>query len=177
MRRWRFAEMFVRFVLKLSPSVCVHRTEVFHCLICVKIGLGRGLWSKSASSIFKWVAPKAVVFFRVRTRRPGRIFPPFPTRFLPRQYIRRLSGLRRSHRCGSMLLLLATHVDLELAFESSSNQPLSYCSEKRSFIFNSKNERFFSALIGQLHVIVGAPKEALRHSHSGQCARPAPGIP
>ena len=33
---------------------------------------------------------------------------------------------------GSMLLLLATHVDLELLFRSSSNQPLSYCSEKRS---------------------------------------------
>ena len=58
MRRWRFAEMFVRFVLKFSPRVCVHRTEVFHCLICVKVGLGRGLWSKSASSIFKWVTPK-----------------------------------------------------------------------------------------------------------------------
>ena len=58
--------------------------------------------------------------------------PPFPTRFRPRQYIRRLSGRRRSHRPGSMLLLLATHVDLELSFGSSSNQPLSYCSEKRS---------------------------------------------
>ena len=73
-----------------------------------------------------------LVFFRVRTRRLRRIFPPFPTRFLPRQYIRRLSGRRRSHRSESMLLLLATHVDLELSFGSSSNQPLSYCSEKRS---------------------------------------------
>ena len=72
-----------------------------------------------------------LVFFRVRTRL-RRISPPFPTRFLPRQYIRRLSGRRRSHRSESMLLLLATHVDLELSFGSSSNQPLSYCSEKRS---------------------------------------------
>ena len=48
---------------------------------------------------------------------------------------------------------------------------------REAYIYNSKNERFFSASIGQLHVIVGAPKEALRHSHSGQCARPAPGIP
>ena len=74
-----------------------------------------------------------VVFFRVRTCRLRRIFSPFPTRFQPRQDIRRLSGRRRSHRPGSMLLLLATHVDLELSFGSSSNQPLSYSSEKRSF--------------------------------------------
>ena len=59
-------------------------------------------------------------------------FSPFPTHFRPSQYIRRLSGRRRSHHPGSMLLFLATHVDLELSFGSSSNQPLSYCSEKRS---------------------------------------------
>ena len=59
-------------------------------------------------------------------------FPPFPTRFRPHQYIRRLSGRRCSYRPGSMLHLLARHVDLELSFGSSSNQPLFYCSEKRS---------------------------------------------
>ena len=60
------------------------------------------------------------------------VFLPFPTRFRPRPYIRRLSGRRRSHRPGSMLLLLARRVDLELSFGSSSNQPSPYCSEKRS---------------------------------------------
>ena len=74
-----------------------------------------------------------VVFFRVRTRRVRRIFSPFPTRFQPRKDIRRLSGRRRSHRPGSMLLLLAMHVDLELSFGFSSNQPLSFCSEKSTF--------------------------------------------
>ena len=49
-----------------------------------------------------------------------------------RQYIRRLSGRRRSPRPVNMLLLLARHVDLELSFGSSSNQPSPYCSEKRS---------------------------------------------
>ena len=78
-----------------------------------------------------------VVFFRVRTRRLRRIPPPppppsFPNSLSAPPVLRRLSGRRRSHRPRSMLLLLATHVDLELSFGSSSNQPLCYCSEKRS---------------------------------------------
>ena len=97
-----------------------------------------------------------VVFFCVRTRRLRRIFPPFPTRFRPRQYIRRLSGRRRSDRPGNMLLLLARHVDLELSFGSSSNQPSPYCSEKRSLHLQLEKRTLLPASIGQLHVNVGA---------------------
>ena len=84
-----------------------------------------------------------VVFFCVRTRRLRRIF---PTRFRPRQYIRRLSGRRRSDRRGNMLLLLARHVDLELSFGSSSNQPSPYCSEKRSLHLQLEKRTLLSSL-------------------------------
>ena len=84
--------------------------------------------------------------FCVRTRRLRRIFPPFPTRFQPRQYIRRLSGRRRSDRPGNMLLLLARHVDLELSFGSSSNQPSPYYSEKRSLHLQLEKRTLLSSL-------------------------------
>ena len=66
--------------------------------------------------------------------------PPFPNRILLRQYIWRLAmgGRHRSYPPRTMLLLLARHVDLELSFGSSSNQPSTkaYCSEKkRSWLF------------------------------------------
>ena len=96
-------------------------------------------------------------------------FPPFPNS-LSAPPVRTKAERPTSISPPSMLHLLATHVDRELSFGSSSNQPLSYCSEKRSFHLQLENERFFSASIGELHVIVGTPKKALRHSHSGQAS-------
>ena len=109
------------------------------------VGFTSALWLT-----FVWtrmrVSMIVVVFFCVRTRRLRRILPPFPTRFRPRQYIRRLSGRRRSDRPGNMLLLLARHVDFELSFGSSSNQPSPYCSEKRSLHLQLEKRTLLSSL-------------------------------
>ena len=108
-----------------------------------------------------------------------RIFPPFPTRFLPRQYIRRLSGRRRSDRSGNTLLLLARHVDLELSFGSSSNQPSPCCSEKRRLHLQLEKRTLLSSLDRSASCERWRFEGSTSHSHSdgGQCARPAPGIP
>ena len=49
-----------------------------------------------------------------------------------------------------------SHLDLLLI------SPRPIAQRREAYIYNSKNERFFSASIGQLHVNVGASKEALR---------------
>ena len=112
-----------------------------------------------------------VVFFCVRTRRLRRIFPPFPTRFRPRQYIRRLSGRRRSDRPGNMLLLLARYVDLELSFGSSSNQPSPYCSEKRSLHLQLEKRTLLSSLDRSASCERSRFQGSTAHSHS---ERPVP---
>ena len=61
-----------------------------------------------------------------------------------------------------------SHLDLLLI------SPRPIAQRRDAYIYTSKNERFFPASIGQLHVNVGASKEALRTATaSGQCARPA----
>ena len=112
-----------------------------------------------------------VVFFCVRTRRLRRIFPPFPTRFRPRQYIRRLSGRRRSDRPGNMLLLLARHVDLELSLGSSSKQPSPYCSEKRSLHLQLEKRTLLSSLDRSASCERWRFQGSTAHSHS---ERPVP---
>ena len=112
-----------------------------------------------------------VVFFRVRTRlrRIPPPPPPFPNLLLaPPAHVQWLSGRRRSHRPGSMLLFLARHVHHELSFGSSTNQPSPYCSEKRSLHLQLEKQTLLTALIGQLHLIVSAPKEARAQPQRGR---------
>ena len=63
-----------------------------------------------------------------------------------------------------------SHLDLLLI------SPHPIAQRREAYIYNSKNELFFSASIGQLHVIVSVPKEALRAA-TATSARLAPGIP
>ena len=124
-----------------------------------------------------------VVFFCVRTRRLRRISPPPPPlsqlAFGPASTYEGWAAdvdLTVQETCcfsWQGTSILNSHLDLLLI------SPRPIAQRREAYIYNSKNERFFPASISQLHVNVGASKEALRTATaSGQCARPrpAPGI-
>ena len=102
--------------------------------------------------------------------------PPFPKSLSAPPVHPRLSGRRRSHRPRSMLLLLARHVDLELSFGSSSNQPSPYCSEKRSLHLQLEKRTLLYSLDRSASCDRWRSQGSTAHSHSGQHARPAPGF-
>ena len=110
-----------------------------------------------------------VVVFRVRTRRLRRIpHPPFPNSLSAPPVHMKAQRPTSISPSGSMLLLLVRHINLELSFGFSSNQPSRYCSEKRS-LHPQLEKR--TLLLDSLNRSASCDRLALPRKHFAQCSQ------